>query len=86
MPFISAQLKLAVTRKMSARNHSSIVEAIRRLKNEIDSLTAKQSKTRSDSVYVRMTPAEAKAYELRKQQISRLAVQLAQLERTLRNG
>lgn len=54
---------------------------IQRLRQEVAQLTEEQSKALKSAVYVGMTPDEAKGYDERRQQITRIISQLMMLER-----
>ena len=60
---------------------SGTVEAVYRVKQKIDSLTAQQAEFLQRPIYVGMTPAEAKVYDEKRQLITELIQQLATLEK-----
>ena len=60
---------------------SSTVEAVHRVKQEIDSLTEQQAEALQRTIYVGMTPAETKVYDEKRQLITELIQQLATLEK-----
>jgi hypothetical protein len=51
---------------------SNTVESVHRLKQEIDTLTQQQSQALQRAIYMRMTPDEAKDYDERQNQITKL--------------
>lgn len=59
---------------------SDTVEAIHRLKQEIDKLTVQQAGALQLAMQVGMTPDEAQEYDQRRQQILRYVQDLAVLE------
>lgn len=61
-------------------DRSDTVSAVHQLKQEIDKLTEEQHKALQLAIYVGMTPDEAKEYDERRQRITRLVQELADLE------
>jgi hypothetical protein len=59
---------------------SDTVEAIHRLKQEIDKLTEQQADALQTAIYVGMTPDEAQEYDGRRRQILKYVQDLAVLE------
>ena len=59
---------------------SHTVEAIHRLKQEIDKLTEQQASSLQMAMHVGMTPDEAQEYDQRRKQILRYVHDLAVLE------
>lgn len=57
------------------------VTAVHRIKEEIDRLTEQQSHALKHTTFVGMTPDEAKDYDERRSQITRLLRQLEALEK-----
>ena len=60
---------------------SSTVDAVHRLKQEIDRLTEQQAKALQAAIYLGMTPDQAKEYDERRKQITELISQLSLLEK-----
>ena len=60
---------------------SSTVDAVHRLKQEIDRLTEQQAKALQAAIYLGMTPDQAKEYEQRRKEITELISQLSLLEK-----
>lgn len=66
---------------MPASEPSETVNAVHRLKQEIDRLTDDQSRALKQAIYVGMTPDEAKEYDARRTRITELVQQLAMREK-----
>ena len=60
---------------------SNTVEAVHRVKQEIDKLTEEQVEALKQATFVGMTPDEAKEYDERRKRITVLVQQLATLEK-----
>ena len=60
---------------------SETVEAIHRLKQEIDKLSEQQNETLKTATFLGMTPDEATEYDDRREQITKLIQELALLGR-----
>ena len=58
----------------------SLHDLVQRLKEQIGALTEQQSNALQTAIYVGMTPNEAKEYDARRQEISRLIAELAKLQ------
>ena len=56
-------------------------DLVQRLKEEIGALTDQQTNALQAAIYVGMTPDEAKKYDARRQEISRLIAELANLQK-----
>ncbi len=66
---------------MPANEASETVDAVRRLKQEIDRLTEEQSKALKQAIYDGMPPDEVKEYDARRNRITQLVQQLGMLEK-----
>ena len=71
---------------MASQNHTGAVAYIRRLKQEIDKLTAEQAKVLRAAAFVGMTPGEAHKYEERRKEITLLVRELVHLEEARPQG
>jgi hypothetical protein len=63
---------------------SETVEAVHRLKQEIDRLTEQRPKALKQAIYFGMMPDEAKEYDQRRTSITQLVQELGTLEKTQR--
>lgn len=66
---------------MPADYSGTTVDAIHRLKQEIDRLSQEQSDALKSATYVGMTPDEAKEYDARRQKITQLVQELSLLQK-----
>ena len=62
------------------------VTAVHRIKQEIDRLTERQAHALKQATYVGMTPEEAKEYDQRRSEITKLLRQLEVLEKGAMTG
>jgi hypothetical protein len=67
---------------MTSYDTAHSVEAVQRLRQEIEKLTQEQNEALKTATFVGMTAAEAKIYDARRQRITELVEQL----RVLRNS
>lgn len=65
---------------MHISDSPNTVDACQQVKQEIERLTRKQSEALKTATFVGMTPDEAKEYDDRRQQITRLVEQLRSLQ------
>jgi hypothetical protein len=70
----------ANVRPMNSYDTPETVAAIDRLKQEIERLTEQQSEALKTATYVGMTAAEARSYDARRQQITKLVEELTTLK------
>ena len=66
---------------MATRDPSSTLDAVHRIKQELDILTEQQSKALQNAIYLGMTPDEDKQCEERRQRIAGLVRQLYEMEK-----
>ena len=66
---------------MPADHSDTTVDAIHRLKQEIDQLSEQQSEALKSATYLGMTPDEAKEYDARRQKITQLVQELSLLQK-----
>ena len=64
----------------SQDNSINTVETIHRIKQEIDKLSEQQSEALKTATYVGMTAEEAREYDARRQQITKLVEELRLLQ------
>ena len=65
---------------MSSYDTSNSVDALQRIRQEIESLTSEQSEALKTATYVGMTKAEAQTYDARRKRITELVERLRLFE------
>jgi hypothetical protein len=80
---LALSIRLPIELAMPVSDPSDTLATIEQLRTEVVVLTNRQAKALKDAVYVGMTPDEAREYDERRKQITRLVNQISILEQAL---